>query len=111
MICGLMLELAGCRAVMLGVDLPVAEIQGAIDAWRPGAVGVSFVLSRNINNRFSELGRLRGAPVLIGGRSILNHQRLARRHGLTPLPGRCRGRRGTRQDLHRGKHRLRTVPD
>lgn len=82
------MELARGRAILLGVDLPAAELQGAIDAWQPGAVGVSFVLSLNINKRFQELGRLSGAPVYVGDRSILNHQQLARCHGLTSLLGR-----------------------
>ncbi len=83
----LLLECAGWRAICLGSDLPVSNYQRAIDLWRPSAVGVSFVLSRNINKRFDELGSLRGAPVYVGGRSILNYQGLARRHGLIPLPG------------------------
>ncbi len=83
----LALELAGWRAIPLGVDLPVQEFQKAIDAWRPDALGLSFVLSRNINKRFQELSKIRDVPVFVGGRSIVNHQGLARRHGLIPLTG------------------------
>ena len=94
MMLALMLELAGWRAVGLGVDLPVSEYRKAIEAWRPHALALSFVLSRNINKRFQELSQLRGAPVFVGGRSILNYQGLARRHGLIPMIGpasRCVG--------------------
>lgn len=87
LIFGLMLELAGWRAVILGSDLPVREYQAATQRWQPDAIGLSFVLSRNVNKRFDELSRLRGAPIFVGGRSILNYQRLARRHGLIPLLG------------------------
>jgi methanogenic corrinoid protein MtbC1 len=87
LILGLLLELAGWRAVVLGVDLPVREYQRAIELWRPDALGLSFVLSRNINKRFQELEQISGLPVFVGGRSILNYQSLARRHGLLPLPG------------------------
>ncbi|HMB03716.1 MAG TPA: hypothetical protein VKP69_08245, partial [Isosphaeraceae bacterium] len=31
--------------------------------------------------------QIRGLPIFVGGRSILNYQGLARRHGLIPLPG------------------------
>jgi hypothetical protein len=48
---------------------------------------LSFVLSRNVNKRFDELAAIRGAPVFVGGRSLLNYQGLARRHGLIPLVG------------------------
>jgi DNA-binding transcriptional MerR regulator len=87
LILGVLLELSGWRALLLGVDLPVAEYQKAIDLWRPDALGLSFVLSRNIHKRFEELGRIQGLPVFVGGRSILNYQGLARKHGLIPLPG------------------------
>jgi MerR family transcriptional regulator, light-induced transcriptional regulator len=83
----LALELAGWRAVPLGVDLPVPEYRKAIEAWRPDALALSFVLSRNINKRFRELSEIRGVPVFVGGRSIVNHQGLARRHALIPLVG------------------------
>lgn len=83
----LMLELSGWRALELGVDLPVREYQRAIEAWRPDAVALSFVLSRNINKRFGELTQIRGVPVFVGGRSILNYQGLARRNGLIPVVG------------------------
>ncbi len=82
-----MLELSGWRAISLGVDLPVSELRKAVEAWRPDAVGVSFVLSRNVNKRFEELATIRGTPIFIGGRSLMNHQALARRHGLCPLTG------------------------
>ena len=72
-------RLAG--ASRLGVDLPVREIQQAVEKWRPDAVCLSFVLSRNINKRFDELAAIRGAPVFVGGRSILNYQGLARGTG------------------------------
>lgn len=83
----LMLELAGWRAIPMGVDLPVAEYQKAIDLWQPDALALSFVLSRNINKRFRELEKLTNVPIFVGGRSIVNHQGLARRHGLIPLTG------------------------
>ena len=82
-----MLELAGWRAVPLGVDLPVREFLGAVEAWRPDALALSFVMSRNINKRFRELTKISGVPIFVGGRSILNYQGLARRHGLIPLTG------------------------
>jgi len=85
---GLALELAGWRSIHLGADLPVAEYQAAIDHWRPDALAISFVLSRNVRRRFEELSKLGGAPVYLGGRSIVNYQSLAQRFGLTPLPGR-----------------------
>jgi methanogenic corrinoid protein MtbC1 len=83
----LLLERAGWRALPLGVDLPVREYQEAVTRWRPDALALSFVLSRNINKRFQELSQVRGVPVFVGGRSILNYQGLARRHGLIPLVG------------------------
>ena len=83
----LALELAGWRAVALGVDLPIEQYQKAIETWRPDALGLSFVLSRNINKRFQELSKIEGVPIFVGGRSIVNHQGLARRHGLIPLTG------------------------
>jgi methanogenic corrinoid protein MtbC1 len=83
----MLLERIGWRVINLGVDLPVAEYAKAIDAWRPEALGLSFVLSRNIKKRFQELSQIRGLPIFVGGRSILNYQGLARRHGLIPLPG------------------------
>ena len=83
----LALELAGWRAVPLGVDLPIEQYRKAIQAWRPDALGLSFVLSRNINKRFQELSKIEGVPIFVGGRSIVNHQGLARRHGLIPLTG------------------------
>jgi MerR family transcriptional regulator, light-induced transcriptional regulator len=84
---GLMLELVGWRALVLGSDLPVREYQKAIGMWRPDALCLSFVLSRNINKRFHELENIRELPIFVGGRSILNYQGLARRHGLIPLAG------------------------
>lgn len=89
MMLGLMLELAGWRTHSLGVDLPVEEYQKAIDLWKPDAVCLSLVLSRNINKRFDELSKLHGAPIYVGGRSILNYGNLARRHGLRPQVGPC----------------------
>lgn len=83
----LMLELAGWRVLTLGVDLPVSELREAVESWRPDAVGVSFVLSRSINKRFRELATIRGVPIFVGGRSLMNHKTLARRHGLIPLTG------------------------
>ncbi len=83
----LALELAGWRAVPMGVDLPVSEYHKAVRAWRPDALVMSFVLSRNINKRFQELSAISGLPIFVGGRSIVNHQGLARRHGLIPLTG------------------------
>ena len=83
----LLLELAGWRAICLGSDLPVDEYQRAIDAWKPDAVALSFVLSRNIKKRLAELDGLSGPPIFVGGRGVLNHQSLIRRHGLIPLTG------------------------
>lgn len=83
----LLLELAGWRAQSVGVDVPTREYQKAVDFWKPDAVCLSFVMSRNINKRFDELAKIRCAPVFVGGRSILNYQGLARRHGLHPLIG------------------------
>ena len=83
----LALELAGWRAIPLGVDVPVREYQKAVSQWRPDLVCVSFILSRNVKKRFDELARIRDVPVVIGGRSLLNYQGLARRHGLCPLAG------------------------
>ncbi len=54
---------------------------------RPDAVGLSFALSRSVNKRFRELAELHDFAVFVGGRSVLNYQRLARHHGLIPLPG------------------------
>jgi methanogenic corrinoid protein MtbC1 len=87
LILGTMLELSGWRVQMLGVNVPVAELRDAAEAWRPDAVGVSFVLSRSINKRFRELGTIREVPVFVGGRSLMNHKALARRYGLTPVAG------------------------
>ncbi len=83
----LALEMAGWRAIPLGIDLPIREYRKAIDLWHPSALALSFVLSRNINKRFEELAKIRDVPVFVGGRSIVNHQGLARRHGLIPLTG------------------------
>ena len=55
------LELAGWRAIPMGVDLPSPSISKAIEAWRPDALGLSFVLSRNINKRFQELSEIRAS--------------------------------------------------
>jgi MerR family transcriptional regulator, light-induced transcriptional regulator len=83
----LVLERAGWRVINLGVNLPVREYLAAVAQWRPDSLGLSFVLSRNIQKRFQELHQIRGLPIFVGGRSILNHQGLARQHGLIPLPG------------------------
>jgi len=83
----LALELGGWRALNLGADMPVGELQDAIHHWQPDAVGISLVLSRNIRKRFRELSELHGAPVFIGGRSALNYQGLARRCGLSVVLG------------------------
>jgi DNA-binding transcriptional MerR regulator len=83
----LLLEQVGWRVLNLGVDLPVGEYLKAAVAWRPEALGLSFVLSRNIKKRFQELAKIQGLPIFVGGRSILNYQSLARRHGLIPLAG------------------------
>ncbi|MDX2035276.1 MAG: MerR family transcriptional regulator [Isosphaeraceae bacterium] len=79
------LEIAGWRTESLGVDLPAEALARAVAEWEPHAVGISFVLSRNINKRFDELAAIRDAPILVGGRSLTNYQTLARRHGLLPL--------------------------
>lgn len=83
----LLLEMSGWRALCLGSDLPVAEYHQAIHSWKPDAVAISFVLSRNIKKRLAELNGLSGPPIFVGGRGVLNHQSLIRRHGLIPLPG------------------------
>lgn len=83
----LVMEWAGWRVINLGVDLPVTEYHAAVEEWRPDSLALSFVLSRNIKKRFQELQQIRGLPIFVGGRSILNYQGLARRHGLIPLPG------------------------
>ncbi len=87
LILGTALESSGWRAIALGVDVPVGELGRAVEAWKPDAVGVSFILSRNVNKRFAELATLRDVPVFVGGRSLMNYSRLARRYGLIPLPG------------------------
>jgi 5-methyltetrahydrofolate--homocysteine methyltransferase len=87
LIVSVLLERAGWRALPLGVDLSIREYQKAIARWRPDALALSFVLSRNINKRFQELAQVRGVPVFVGGRSILNYRSLALRHGLIPIVG------------------------
>ncbi len=87
LIISMLLERAGWRAVSLGTDVPIDEFRRALACWRPDAVGISFILSRNVHKRFGEFATLRGAPVFVGGRSLLNYQGLARRHGLIPLVG------------------------
>jgi DNA-binding transcriptional MerR regulator len=87
LIVSIMLELSGWRSIPLGVDLPISELRKAVDTLQPDAVGVSFVLSRSIRKRFGELQEIRDVPVFVGGRSLMNHQALARRHGLIPLSG------------------------
>lgn len=87
LIAHLLMERRGWRVVNLGVDLPISEYAKAVESLRPDALALSFVLSRNINKRFQELATLRDIPVFVGGRSILNYQGLARRHGLIPVAG------------------------
>jgi len=87
LILNVLLERSGWRVFNMGVDLPVCEFQKAVRSLNPNALGLSFVLSRNINKRFQELGQIRGLPIFVGGRSILNYQKLARRYGLIPTPG------------------------
>jgi DNA-binding transcriptional MerR regulator len=87
MMLSLFLERAGWRVFNLGTDVPMREYQGALRQWRCDALALSFVLSRNIKKRFQELSQIRGLPIFVGGRSILNYQGLARRHGFIPLPG------------------------
>jgi methanogenic corrinoid protein MtbC1 len=83
----LLLEGLGWRTINLGADLPVREYQDVLEHHRCNALALSFILSRNIRKRFEELHRIQGLPIFVGGRSILNYQALARRHGLIPLPG------------------------
>ncbi len=83
----LLLEQAGWRTLSVGVDLSIEQYIDAIEQWRPDALALSFVLSRNINKRFQELARIVHLPVFVGGRSILNYQKLARQHNLIPVPG------------------------
>jgi DNA-binding transcriptional MerR regulator len=87
LIVSIMLELSGWRSILIGIDLPISELRKAVDSLRPDALGVSFVLSRSIRKRFGELQEIRGVPIFVGGRSLMNHQALARRHGLIPLSG------------------------
>lgn len=82
LILNVLLERSGWRVFNLGVDVPVCEFKKAVSALGPDAMGLSFVLSRNINKRFHELTQIRGLPIFVGGRSILNYQNLARRYGL-----------------------------
>jgi methanogenic corrinoid protein MtbC1 len=84
------LELAGWRALNLGTEVPINTLLQSIQRFTPVAVGVSFILSRNIRKRFAELTRVKDVPIFVGGRSLLNYQSLARRHGLIPLPGPAR---------------------
>ena len=70
----------------LGTDVPVREFFGAVEQWHSDALALSFVLSRNIKRRFQELLKIRGVPIFVGGRSILNYQTLARR-ALRPTHG------------------------
>ncbi len=87
LILNVLLERSGWRVFNLGVDVPVCEFRKAVSSVGPDAMGLSFVLSRNINKRFRELAQIRGLPIFVGGRSILNYRNLARRHGLIPTPG------------------------
>ncbi|MEJ7639547.1 MAG: MerR family transcriptional regulator [Singulisphaera sp.] len=87
LILNVLLERSGWRVFNLGVDVPICEFQKAVTSVGPDALGLSFVLSRNINKHFRELAQIRGLPIFVGGRSILNYQSLARRHGLIPTPG------------------------
>ena len=84
------LELAGWRALVLGTELPIETLLQSVERFSPEALGVSFILSRNIRKRFAELALVKRVPVFVGGRSLLNYQSLARRHGLIPLPGPAR---------------------
>ncbi len=84
---GVHLERKGWRVHILGGELPVSAFKSALSRWQCHALGVSFVLSRNITKRFAEISSIRGVPVFVGGRSVLNHQRLARQYGLIPLCG------------------------
>ncbi|ADV63522.1 regulatory protein MerR [Isosphaera pallida ATCC 43644] len=79
------LELQGWRAIYLGPDLPIDQLRGAVTLWKPQAALLSFTLSRNLNAKFRELGTIREIPIFVGGRSIVNHQRLARSRGLIPM--------------------------
>ena len=81
----LALELQGWRAIYLGPDLPIEQLRGAVTLWKPQATLLSFTLSRNLNTKFRELGDIHETPIFVGGRSIVNHQRLARSRGLIPL--------------------------
>jgi DNA-binding transcriptional MerR regulator len=85
LIANLLLERAGWRVINLGADLAVAEFAKAVVRFRPDALALSFILSRNVNKRFEELSKITGVPIIVGGRSILNYQSLARRHGLIPV--------------------------
>lgn len=87
LILNVLLEHAGWRVFNLGVDVPVCELGKAVSSLKPDAMGISFVLSRNINKRFYELKTIQGLPIFVGGRSILNYQNLARRYGLIPIVG------------------------
>ena len=52
----------GWRVINLGVDVPVREYIAAVNQWRPDALGLSFVLSRNIKKRFQELQSVAVCP-------------------------------------------------
>ena len=54
---------------------------------QPDALALSFIMSRNVHKRFRESPTIEDVPIFVGGRGILNHQGLARRHGLIPLAG------------------------
>lgn len=87
LILSVLLELHGWRAINLSVDLPIREFHRAVMGFRAQILCLSFVLSRNISKRFQELDAIRTVPVFVGGRSIVNYQNLARKHGLIPLSG------------------------
>lgn len=84
------LELIGWEAIILGTEVPAVTLADAVERFEPAALGISFILSRNIRKRFAELSRVEPIPIFVGGRSMLNYQSLARRHGLIPLPGPAR---------------------
>ena len=90
MIFSLVLQLHGWRVIYLGTDVPLAELPAAVGKWRPDVLCVSFPLARGIRRKFDVLKRIKGVPIVVGGRSIVDYQCLARQAGALPLVGNAR---------------------
>ena len=82
-----LLESAGWRVYNLGLDVGIDELRRGVKKLQVDAVGISFVLSRNIKRRFEELATIRDVPVFVGGRGMDDLGREARKRGLIPLIG------------------------